>query len=76
MTCRKVDGEYVFFDSKNGSVQKCLVIKNMFLFGDELCLIIGIPFQKADNGLLKHQHATPTLTGPDREKLNTFVSSQ
>lgn len=74
LTCRKANGEYVFYNSKNSPLPKDLVIKKMFILGDELRLIIGEPGSQSNAGVSKAQ--TMPTTGPDKEKLKTFVAPQ
>lgn len=78
LSCRKADGEYVFYNPKNSPLQKDLQIKRMFVFADELRLIISETASQANTGISKPQTTTtpaPTI-GPDKAKLKTFVAPQ
>ncbi|MDR0573558.1 MAG: hypothetical protein LBG96_05925 [Tannerella sp.] len=79
LICRKSNGEYILFDSKNSPMPKSLLIRNMFIIGDELRLIIDESSVGRDDGLPKTTHAAGAfspLSGPDAVRLNTFISPQ
>jgi hypothetical protein len=54
VVCRKADGKYITYDFKNSPIPKNLVVKNIFLFEDELRVIIDEDELKKDDGLPKH----------------------
>jgi hypothetical protein len=77
LVCRKAGGEYITYDFKNSPIPKNLIIKNIFLFEDELRVIIDEYASDKDDGLPKHTQPA-TLFGMDVNKfqLNTFIPIQ
>jgi ligand-binding sensor domain-containing protein len=74
LVCRKANGEYITYDFKNSPIPKHLVIKNIFLFEDELRVLIDEYVFDKNDGL--PQHTKPAeLFGMDVNKfqLNTFI---
>jgi hypothetical protein len=79
LLCRKANGEYVLYNSGNSPIPKNLIIDYMFLFGDELRLIIDEDELDKDDGLPKSVHPTGSLgvqRGPGEKQLGTFISTE
>jgi hypothetical protein len=79
LLCRKANGEYVLYNPGNSPLQKSLVIQKMFLFGDELRLIIDESSLDKDDGLPKNFHSPGILRPlkePDPSRLKTFIVPQ
>jgi ligand-binding sensor domain-containing protein len=77
LVCRKAGGEYISYDFKNSPIPKDLVIKNIFLFEDEIRVIIDEDVFDKSDGLPDHSRPMPLL-GMDVTKfqLNTFISTR
>jgi hypothetical protein len=77
LVCRNADGKYIYYDFKNSPIPKDLVIKDIFLFEDELRVLIDEYALDKDDGLPKYTQPA-NVFGMDVNKfqLNTFISTK
>jgi hypothetical protein len=74
LVCRNADGKYISYDFKNSPIPKDLVIRDIFLFEDELRVLIDEDALKKDDGLPKHtQPANVFGMDVNTFQLNTFI---
>jgi ligand-binding sensor domain-containing protein len=77
LVCRNADGKYIVYDFKNSPIPKDLVVRNMFLFGDELRVLIDEDALKKNDGLPKYtQPANVFGMDVNTFQLNTFIPTK